>query len=139
MDYASAIWGLRRHGVCDKVQRRLMRCFLGVGNKTPIPALEGDMGWFPPHLRHQIEAVRLWCDLCLMQSDRITRQVFDWDYQQGNMGRDTWAGNVGKLLEISGLQNLNNARVLQMSPKSIVDKVKKTLESNYGYKRNGKT
>ena len=30
MDYASAIWGQKRYGVCDKIQRRLIRCFLGV-------------------------------------------------------------------------------------------------------------
>ena len=45
MDYASAIWGQKRYGVCDEIRRRLIRCFLGVGKKCPISSMEGDMGW----------------------------------------------------------------------------------------------
>ena len=74
MDYGSAIWGLCHHNVCEKVQRRMIRCFLGVGNKTQILALEGDIWCFPPHLPHQIEFVRLWC---LLPIDRLTRNLFD--------------------------------------------------------------
>ena len=130
MDYGSAIWGLRHH-VCDKVQRRMIRCFLGVGNKTPIPALEGDMGWFPSYIRHQIEAVRLWCDLCLLSTDRLTRNIFDWDYNLGLQRKSSWAGNVGVILCNAGLQDLNNLRVLTTSTKNIVDKVKVSLEKRF--------
>ena len=34
MDYASAIWGQKWYVVCDEIQRRLIRCFLGVGKNV---------------------------------------------------------------------------------------------------------
>ena len=55
MDYASAIWGQKWYDVYVDIQRRLIRCFLGVGKKCPIPSMEGDMGWLPPYVRHKIE------------------------------------------------------------------------------------
>ena len=76
MDYASAIWGYQRHGCCDNIQRRVIRNFMGVGKKTPLPALESDMGWYPPYLRHKVEIIRLWCRLCLMPLNRLSIALF---------------------------------------------------------------
>ena len=59
MDYAAGIWGTKRYNSPDIVQRKAMRYFLGTTKYTAIPALEGDMGWYPPYIRHQVETVRL--------------------------------------------------------------------------------
>ena len=121
MDYASAIWGQKRYGVCDEIQRRLIRCFLGVGKKCPIPSMEGDIGWLPPYVRHKVETVRMWCHLCLLPPDRLTRRVFDWDYRQAQLGMNTWAKNAGAILQDCGLEALKNTRLLTSSKKWVVD------------------
>ena len=107
--------------LCDELHRRLIRCFLGVGKKCPIPSMEGDMGWLPPYVRHKVETVRLWCHLCLLSPDRLTRRVFDWDYRQAQIGKSTWAKNAGAILQDCDLEALKNTRLLTSSKKWVVD------------------
>ena len=72
-----------------------MRYFQGTTNYTAIPALEGDMGWYPPCIRHQVETVRLHglvstmhqasggdCKTTRMTSTRLTKRVCVWDMDQ---------------------------------------------------------
>ena len=47
LDYCSSIWGFKKASQCDNVQNKAIRYFWGVHKFTPIPALWGEMGWFP--------------------------------------------------------------------------------------------
>ena len=47
IDYGACIWGARTYSCISSVQNRAMRFFLGVGRRTPVAALQGDMGWYP--------------------------------------------------------------------------------------------
>ena len=131
MDYASAVWGFRRYGACDNVQRRAIRCFLGVGKKTPIPAMESDMGWYPPFVRHKVDIVRLWCRLCLMPEHRLVRRIFNWDCELANNGVDTWAKDAGSVLQECGLLSLHSTRLLTSSIKWITDTVLQKSANNF--------
>lgn len=131
MDYASAIWGFQRHGCCDTVQRRVIRCFMGVGKKTPLPAVESDMGWYPPYIRHRVEMARLWCRLCLTPGDRLVRRVFDWDCHLAATGVNTWAKDAGAVLDGSGLQTLHRTRLLNSSVKWVTDTVKDKMVTQF--------
>ena len=51
-DYFEGIWGIRKFEQSDKLQNRVIRFFLGFGPKTPISAIQGDMGWTSPLCRH---------------------------------------------------------------------------------------
>ena len=130
-DYASGIWGLKRHGCCDKVQRRIIRCFLGLPKTSPVPALEGDMGWLPPYVRHQLEAVRLWCRLCLLPTNRLTRQIFDWDCIHALQNKPSWANKVGELLDICGHSDLKSRRLLTVPVKDVLRSVKIILTKKF--------
>ena len=59
-----------------------MRYFLGTTKYTAILALAGDMGWYPPYIRHQVETVRLFMQLSRMTSTRLTKRIFLWDMDQ---------------------------------------------------------
>ena len=63
----------------------------------------------------------MWCHLCLLPPDRLTRRVFDWDYRQGQLGMNTWAKNAGAILQDCGLEALKNTRLLTSSKKWVVD------------------
>ena len=41
-----------------KIHTRAMRCFLGVNKYAPIAAIEGDMGWITPDVRHKLAILR---------------------------------------------------------------------------------
>ena len=48
-DYFARIRGIRKFEQSDKLQNRAIRSFLGLGPKTPICAMQGDMhGWTSP-------------------------------------------------------------------------------------------
>ena len=87
VDYNSGIWGRKEYKECNKIQERAYRYFLGLGPKTPIAAMQGEMGWQLPHYRHIISMVQLWNRLNKMDDTRVAKRVLNWDMCQG---RDSW-------------------------------------------------
>ena len=77
LDYGSIIWShhAKKH-VKEKVQNRAYRCFLGVGNRHSLPALEGDMCWMPTIYRHQLQLIMFWCRILKLDNNSITKQVY---------------------------------------------------------------
>ena len=122
MDYAAGIWGVKRYNSPDIVQRKAMRYFLGTNKFTAIPALEGDMGWFPPYIRHRLDAVRLFIRLSRMSPDRLTKRVFLWDLDQPH----SWGRNVTDVIRTSGY-----AGDLHDLPTGLLHTVRQHLESIY--------
>ena len=80
MDYSSSIWGYNNYIEGDKIQYRAIRYFLGVHNKAALLGLEGEIAWNSFKIRQSINMVRLWNRLLLLDSNRLTRKTFDWDY-----------------------------------------------------------
>ena len=87
-----------------KLQHRAMRTFMGVAKVTPIPFLYGEMNWLAPQIRHKIELVRLWLRLIDMDSSRITKKIFDWDYQIAENGNVGWNSNVKTVFTTAGME-----------------------------------
>ena len=50
VDYAAAVWASTTYACCENVQHKAIRTFLGTGKKSPLPAIDGDMGWTPVHI-----------------------------------------------------------------------------------------
>lgn len=103
MDYCSEVWGAGKYDFNDRAQYRAMRTILGVRKCTPIPAMYGDLQWLTPLTRHRVAMVRYWCRLTRMPSARLTKRVFEWDYQLGSRGRRTWNKDVHTILTQCGL------------------------------------
>ncbi len=57
-----------------------MRYYLGIHSKTPLLALEGDMGWNSCKIKQHINMICLWNRLIKMDENRLTKRVFKWDY-----------------------------------------------------------
>jgi hypothetical protein len=128
MDYASAIWGTKKYSKCETVQNRAMRIFLGVGKVTPVVAMYGDLAWIPPFIRHQVSSVKLWHRLCSMESDRITRKVFNMDYTR-NKG---WCADVKRILMDSDLETMfTNRDVTPFTTDGLAAWVEKKLMDKY--------
>ena len=96
MDYVAAIWGYKAYNVNNTVQHRAMRCFLGVGKYTAIPALYGELGWKTPQMRHHLDMVRYFVRLVNMDKSRLTYKVFRWDYDRPRSG--TWCHEIKSIL-----------------------------------------
>ncbi len=81
IDYRSEIWGYKHYSEGDTINFRAIMYFLGVHFKAPLLALEGDMGCISCQIRHHINMIRLWNKFINMEERRITKCVFNLDYQ----------------------------------------------------------
>ena len=68
-----------------------------------IPALYGDMSWVIPYTRHRTAAVRYWLRLTRMPRTRLTRVVFDWDYDLAIAGQPTWNRDILEIMTTCGI------------------------------------
>ena len=75
MDYADAIWGYKSYNANNTVQHCAMRCFLGVGKYTAIPAMYGELCWKTPIMRHHLDMIRYFIRLVDMDQSRLTYTV----------------------------------------------------------------
>ncbi len=73
IDYSLRIWGYSKSVEGDNIQNRATRYYLGVHQKAPIFAIEGDIGWTRTKVRHQVAMLRLWNKLS-------QKSPFNWDY-----------------------------------------------------------
>ncbi len=81
MDYCSGIWGYGNLKMCQNIQQRALRFYLGVHPKTPLLALEGDMGWIHPNVRRHTEMLIFWNRVLNMDESRLTIKMFAYDFK----------------------------------------------------------
>ena len=111
LDYSSSIWSHKKAPECDVIQNKAMQYFLGVHGFTPVPALNGEMGWLPSRFRRYLNTIRLWNRLIKMDNNRLTKTIFLWDYEET---QSSWCQNVK---EIFGKLDFDN----EYNLKQIVD------------------
>ena len=95
LNYGCGIWGYAKANDSDQIQHRAIRYFLGVNKFTPIPALQGEMGWIPSRVRKQVCMIRFWNRMIDKSHDRLTKRVFEIDYTKDN----GWCAEVKKFFE----------------------------------------
>jgi hypothetical protein len=99
LDYGSGVWGKAKVTHSDLIQNKACRYFLGVHKFTPIPALQAEMGWFPPKYRKYLNMLRLWNRLIDMPNDRLTKQMFHYDY---GINQSNWCADVKGIFYLLG-------------------------------------
>ena len=111
-EYASAVWGFKQCEAIDKVFYAAMRYYLGVHKLCPKLAILGEMGWKTPYFRQHLNMIRLWNRLCRMSNDRLTKQVFLYDY---SLCKSNWSSEVKSILyKINQLQCFTSCMVVNL-------------------------
>ena len=95
-DYSSSVWGHKPYAQLDYIQNRAIRYFLGVHRFTPILAIVGDSGWLPSQYRRLLTILRFWNRLLLMDDSRLTKHVFNFDYESG---QNNWCTDVRDIFD----------------------------------------
>ena len=85
IDYFAGVWGHTKHDDCSKLQNRALRYFLGVGPKTPIPALHGEVNWVSPFSRHVACITKLCNRTIMMNEQRLPLKVLKY-MRNNNLG-----------------------------------------------------
>ena len=87
MDYCSGVWGYKPYNNCNATQNKVIRNFLGVNKFSSNVVINGDVGWCSPNVRHKINMIKLWNRIQKMDTSRITRMIFNWEY---TLNKKTW-------------------------------------------------
>lgn len=103
MDYCSEVWGYGRYENCNKLQNRAIRYFLGVHNKVPILAIQGDMGWVTPKYRSYLNMFRYWNYLVSLDANRLTKHIFYWDMKEKS---NNWSADMERLFDAVDMTEL---------------------------------
>ena len=102
VDYGAEVWGGLKNANTDNVQLKAIRCFLGVHQFAPISGILGDMGWLPSEYRRKICMLRYWNRLIVMKDERITKKVFNTDYENSGL----WCKHIQSILAELGLSEV---------------------------------
>ena len=90
VDYVAAVWASKTYAGCENVHHKAIRTFLGTRKKSPLPAIDGDMGWTQVHIRQQKEIIKYFVRLCKLPNERFEKIVFNWDYILCAQGNKNW-------------------------------------------------
>ena len=95
LEYASEIWCQPQPiEELERTQLKFLKKSIGVSQSTPTPAVLGETGRFPLHLRQEDSLLKLWARLNLLPSTNILYKIYTDLLQLHNEGHDTWSGRV---------------------------------------------
>lgn len=101
IEYGSEITGIYKNVKLNRVIDSAARSFIGVHRFCPIASMYKDLGWNRNNCRRKINVIRYWNKLVKMKNDRLTKQVFDYMYQNYSVG--SWFYHVKGLFRKMGM------------------------------------
>jgi hypothetical protein len=127
MDYASGIWGFKDYSCCNKLQQRACRYYLGVHQRTPLLAIEGDIGWDQCKVRHYLEMGRFWNRLIQTSDSRLTKLIFEWDF---SLCKNNWCSEMKEILYSINMNEIfDRQEVINLD--SLMNELRQQQHSNW--------
>ena len=113
--YSSEVWGVNFHECVDDVLLKFCRLQLGVGSKTPLPAILGECGKHSLGIYCTLKCIKYWLKLVHLPDDNLLKSCYNMVLTHCNVGRSNWASNIksclyrygfGYVWENQGVQNI---------------------------------
>ena len=98
LTYASEIWGMNVYPEIQSILVKFCRRQLGVGSKTPIPAVLGECGMVGIYVECKIKSLKYWIKILAQPHDSLLRACYTMLFQQCNAGRKNWASQMKNML-----------------------------------------
>jgi hypothetical protein len=111
LSYGAEIWGNYDSVEIERVQNRACRYYLGVSSLTPLPFLNGDVGWIPCKYKRYSHMIRYWNRLIKMENSRLTKKLFLRDFSnfQNNNNYIGWCKSFYSVCSELGIMDVFNA------------------------------
>ena len=110
--YGAGVWGYNNFSVCETIQNRAIRAFLGVHRFAPNLAIWGDMGWLSTQNKRHECMLRLWNRFVNMNNHRLCKQIFLHDV---HLCSGNWSSEIYKIFSevnmIHLFENLESADI----------------------------
>lgn len=117
ISYGSEIWGPNIHSSIENVHYKFCKKQLGVGSRTPNPAVLGECGRDRVYVQCYIKSMKYWTKLLALPEESLLRSCYNLLYQQCQLGKRNWASDIKSMLYRYGYgfvweeQNVENAVV----------------------------
>ena len=96
--YGSEIWGVNVHNSIEDILLKHRRQQLGVGSRSPIPALLGECGRHKLNVVCYLKCIRYWLKLINASNDSLLNSCYKMLYNLNNAGRQNWASYIRNIL-----------------------------------------
>ena len=96
--YSSEVWGIYFHECIDDVLIKFCRLQLGVGSKTPIPAVLGECGKHSLGIHCTMKCIKYWVKLIDLSEDTLLKSCYNVLLTHCNVGRSNWLSNIKSFL-----------------------------------------
>ena len=130
ISYGAAIWGTKEYSVINTVQNKARRFFLGVGKYSPNTAVNGDMGWVPPHIKQLKTVLSHWFSLNHMGNERVNKQIFQWSQRTSHKHKN-WCFQVDTILQKSEISLNADSFYNKTQRQTITERLQDTLFTEY--------
>ena len=124
--------GAKCYSKPDTLHNRIIRYFLGVHKCTLNAVIQGDMGWILPHIRRQLNCLRLSNRLLDLDANRITKRTFVWDYTINKLNCRRDVNNILKGIDLR--HKFEIALTYSHAAKTSVDLAKQLLMEKFRIK-----
>jgi len=112
MNYGAEIWGFKDYAVCNNVQVKAMKYFLGVPKGAPNVGVQGEFGWLKPRHERWLQMCRYWNRLINVDKSHILYKVFEYDY---NKCKKNWSSDMKSIFsELSLSELFSNKKLLSL-------------------------
>ncbi len=98
LTYGSEIWGTDVHSSIEMVHLKFCKTLLGVGSKTPTPAVLGECGRDRLFVVCIIKCVKYWLKLMSLSHDSLLHSCYTNLYNQSRRGKNNWASKIRDIL-----------------------------------------
>jgi len=100
--YGGEIWGVDCHNCIESLLHYFCRKQLGVGSKTPIPALLAECGQLPIYITCKVKVIKYWLKIISSPDTSLVKACYEMMYRLSSNGRINWATKVKNLLYSNG-------------------------------------
>ena len=98
VSYGSEIWGTDVHKSIENVHLKFCKNQLGVGSKTPTPAVLGECGRECIFVACIIKSVKFWLKIISLPVESLLGSCYALNYRQCQLGKTNWVSKIRDIL-----------------------------------------
>ena len=98
VSYGSEIWGTDVHKSIENVHLKFCKIQLGVGSKTPTPAVLGECRRERIFVACIIKSVKFWLKIISLPVESLLGSCYALNYRQCQLGKTNWASKIRDIL-----------------------------------------
>ena len=98
LTYGSEVWGTDVHKAIENIHLKFCKNQLGVGSRTPTPAILGECGRERLYVTCIIKCVKYWLKIISLPAESLLWSCYSVMYNRCHLGKTNWASKIRDIL-----------------------------------------